>query len=62
VCNFIAIPITLREANIGYFIEVTISANSFDIKLLRDEPDRIDDRHDEVQGIEMLSEGTMLTT
>jgi hypothetical protein len=37
VCNFIAIPITLREAHLDCCFNLTIQENGFDMKLLRDE-------------------------
>jgi hypothetical protein len=51
MCNFIAIPITLRAVHLHYFCKLAIKKIGFDIKLLEDEPIRSNDGEEKAQGI-----------
>jgi hypothetical protein len=57
VCNFIAIPITLREAHVDCLFKFAIQESGFDIKLLGDETIPSDDGQEEAQGIETYHQG-----
>jgi hypothetical protein len=52
VCNFIAIAITLREADVDWLFKLAIQNSGVDIKLLGDETLCSDAGQEMVQGIE----------
>jgi hypothetical protein len=60
VCNFIAIPIALRKADVDCLVKLAIQENGFDIKLLVDETIHSDERQAEVHGIKTYQQGNRL--